>query len=173
MKELKIITFSAEETRRTGEILGAYLKPGDLVCLNGELGSGKTVFVSGIAQGLGIGDPVTSPTFTLVNEYQGRIPFFHFDVYRISDPDELYDIGFEEYFYRGGAVCIEWSKLIESILPDERLEVEISRMPMAAHGDKRQLLFRYITADGVIPDNLRKALDKIKEEVNRFENPGN
>ena len=129
MKEIKIITSSSGETRKAGQILGEFLKPGDLICLNGDLGAGKTVFVSGVAKGLEIEEPVTSPTFTLVNEYEGRIPFFHFDVYRIYDPEELYDIGFEEYFYRGGAVCIEWSNLIESILPQDRLEIEIIRIP--------------------------------------------
>lgn len=163
MKEIKIITSSSGETRKAGQILGEFLKPGDLICLNGDLGAGKTVFVSGVAKGLEIEEPVTSPTFTLVNEYEGRILFFHFDVYRIYDPEELYDIGFEEYFYRGGAVCIEWSNLIESVLPQDRLEIEIIRIPGEENDDKRELVFRYFSEK--IPENIMAALNKIHEEV--------
>lgn len=121
----KVKTTSAEETNNIGYILGQAIQPGDTIALSGNLGAGKTAFTIGLAKGLGIKETITSPTFTIVNEYKGRIPFFHFDVYRVYDEDELNEIGFAEYFYRNGACCIEWADLIPQMLPEYRIEINI------------------------------------------------
>ncbi len=122
-----IKTFSRDETAEAGRKLGRLLEAGDVVCLSGDIGTGKTVFTGGIAEGLGISGYITSPTFTIVNEYEGRIPFYHFDVYRINDPDEMFEIGFEEYIDGRGVVVIEWADVIKDILPREHIWVEISK----------------------------------------------
>lgn len=125
MKEFK--TFSQEETIEIGKALGRLLNTGDIVCINGDLGTGKTVFTNGIAKSLGIKEHITSPTFTIVNEYSGRVPFYHFDVYRISDSEEMFEIGFEEYLYGEGIVVIEWADIIKDILPEEVVQVTIKK----------------------------------------------
>lgn len=125
MKQIK--TCSADETMLVGKVLGELLNSGDIVCLTGDLGTGKTAFTNGIARALGIEDYITSPTFTIVNEYKTEIPLYHFDVYRIADPDEMYDIGFEEYLYGDGVVVIEWAELIKDILPKELIWVKIDK----------------------------------------------
>jgi tRNA threonylcarbamoyladenosine biosynthesis protein TsaE len=122
-----VITSSTEQTEEVGRILGAMLEPGDLVCLYGDLGAGKTHFSYGVALGLQVSDQyVTSPTFTFVNEYEGRIPFYHIDLYRLNDPSELESIGFEEYVDSDGATVIEWADRAEAELPDEKLNVYLS-----------------------------------------------
>jgi len=103
------------------------LKPGDIITLNGELGAGKTCLAKGIARGMGIAGHVTSPTFTLINEYAGKIPLFHLDVYRLGSPDELEDLGYEEYFYGSGVTLIEWAGLVEEYLPLDRLDIFINK----------------------------------------------
>ncbi|NSW91224.1 MAG: tRNA (adenosine(37)-N6)-threonylcarbamoyltransferase complex ATPase subunit type 1 TsaE [Firmicutes bacterium] len=124
---ITIKTASEHETRNIGFLLGSVLKKGDIVCLEGELGVGKTVFVKGVASALGVEEYVTSPTFIIVNEYNGRLPVYHFDVYRISDPQDMYEIGFEEYIYGDGIVVVEWADLIKEILPDELIWVRIEK----------------------------------------------
>lgn len=124
---LKITTKSPEETREVGFKLGGLLKQGDIVCLTGDLGAGKTTLTQAIAKGLDVDDYVTSPTFTIINEYSGRHPVYHFDVYRIEDVDEMYDLGYEEYFFSEGVAIIEWANIIEDILPEERLNINIKR----------------------------------------------
>lgn len=122
-----IETFSEKETRDFGESLGAKAKPGDIYTLTGDLGTGKTVFTQGFAKGLGVMEPVNSPTFTIVQEYhEGRMPFYHFDVYRIGDIEEMEEIGYEDCFYGEGVCLIEWAELIEEILPEHffRLTIE-------------------------------------------------
>jgi tRNA threonylcarbamoyladenosine biosynthesis protein TsaE len=122
-----IITSSTEQTEEIGRILGAMLEPGDLICLFGDLGAGKTHFSFGIAQGLQVKDQyITSPTFTFVNEYQGRIPFYHIDLYRLKDPSELEGIGFDEYIDSDGATVIEWAEQAEEELPEDKLNVYLS-----------------------------------------------
>jgi tRNA threonylcarbamoyladenosine biosynthesis protein TsaE len=122
-----VVTSSREQTWRTGQMLGSRLEPGDIVCLYGDLGAGKTSFSYGIALGLEVKDQyITSPTFTFVNEYKGRIPFYHIDLYRLKDPDELEGIGFEEYIDSDGVTVIEWAERAEDELPDERLSVYLS-----------------------------------------------
>jgi tRNA threonylcarbamoyladenosine biosynthesis protein TsaE len=117
---------SPEETRELGYALGRLLGPGDVVCLFGELGSGKTCFVQGVAQGMEIRDqPVTSPSYTIVNEYQGRTPLFHIDLYRIGKVRNLRDLGFEEMFYGQGVTIVEWADRMADQLPDERMDIRI------------------------------------------------
>lgn len=115
----KLILKNEDETRVFGLELGASLRKGDIVALIGDLGTGKTALTKYIAEGLGIRETITSPTFTIVQEYrQGRLPLYHFDVYRIGDPEEMYELGYEEYFYGDGVCVIEWADLIEELLPE-------------------------------------------------------
>lgn len=121
-------TNSEEETRKIGRMLAERAMPGDVFTLVGDLGVGKTVLTKGFARGLGIQDHVNSPTFTIVQEYEGgRLPFYHFDVYRIADPDELQMIGFDDYIFGRGVCLIEWANLIEEVLPDRRTEIRIAK----------------------------------------------
>ena len=116
---MQITTHSADETQALGQKLASRLAPGDVIAYFGDLGASKTAFTRGLAQGLGITDPVTSPTYTIVNEYlSGRIPLFHFDMYRLSSSDELFDIGWEDYLSRGGVCAVEWSENVEDALQD-------------------------------------------------------
>lgn len=121
-----LISQSEGETYRLGQILGNLAAPGDVYGLNGELGSGKTVLARGVAAGLGVRGRVASPTFTLINEHWGRIPFYHMDVYRLAGPGEMYDLGYEEYFYGQGVTMVEWADLVAPVLPEERLDIYIS-----------------------------------------------
>jgi len=122
-----VVTSSHEQTWRIGQMLGSRLEPGDIICLYGDLGAGKTSFTYGIALGLEVKDKyITSPTFTFVNEYKGRIPFYHIDLYRLKDPEELEGIGFEEYIDSDGVTVIEWAERAEDELPDDRLSVYLS-----------------------------------------------
>lgn len=124
---IKIETNSFEETVEFGKKIGHILSCGDIICLSGDLGTGKTAFTNGIAKALGINSYITSPTFTLVNEYEGRIPLYHFDVYRIADPEEMFDIGFEEYINGQGITIIEWGEQIEEVLPKEIIKIKITK----------------------------------------------
>ncbi len=119
---------SPEETYAIGRRLGQLAEPGDIVTLSGDLGTGKTVFAKGFAEGLGIADDVTSPTFTIIKEYtDGRIPLAHFDAYRIADPDEMYAIGYEDYL-SGDFIClIEWPEMIEELIPGDALRVRLEK----------------------------------------------
>ena len=119
---------SVEETEQLGQALAEHLGPGAVVAFTGDLGAGKTAFVRGLARGLGIPDRVTSPTFTIVNEYEGgRLPLFHFDMYRLGSADELYDIGWEDYLARGGVCAVEWSENVERALEAGCIRVDIRR----------------------------------------------
>ena len=124
---MRFESFSAEETFALGKKLGEEAKPGAVYCLSGDLGVGKTVFTKGFAVGLGVTDTVNSPTFTIVQEYKGRLPFYHFDVYRIEEPEEMEEIGYEDYFYGDGACMIEWAELIEELIPADAVKVCISK----------------------------------------------
>ena len=122
-------TFSPEETLAFGEELGKNAKPGQVYTLIGDLGVGKTVLTQGIAKGLGIEEPICSPTFTIVQEYHtGRMPFYHFDVYRIGCVEEMDEIGFEDYVYGDGLTMIEWANLIEEILPEQYHRITIEKV---------------------------------------------
>lgn len=129
MEQRKVIdSFSPEETLELGREIGRNAKPGDVYTLIGDLGVGKTVFTQGIAEGLEIHDSICSPTFTIVQVYEeGRMPFYHFDVYRIGDIEEMDEIGYEDYFYGEGLCMIEWANLIEEILPSKRKEIIIEK----------------------------------------------
>jgi len=120
-------TYNEEETRKIGEMLGEKAKQGQIYCLNGDLGTGKTVFTKGFALGLGITEHITSPTFTIINVYEGRLSFYHFDVYRIEEPEELYELGYEEYFFGDGVCLIEWAELIKELLPKNVININIAK----------------------------------------------
>ena len=123
-----IETHDPEETFEVGRTIGMNAKPGQIYTLTGDLGVGKTVFTQGVAAGLGITEPVNSPTFTIVQVYEeGRLPFYHFDVYRIGDLEEMEEIGYDDYFFGQGICLIEWAELIEEILPEKRIEVTIEK----------------------------------------------
>ncbi|MFW5648616.1 MAG: tRNA (adenosine(37)-N6)-threonylcarbamoyltransferase complex ATPase subunit type 1 TsaE [Candidatus Alkaliphilus sp. MAG34] len=117
--------------------LGKLVDSGDVICMVGDLGAGKTTFTQALAVGLGVEDYVTSPTFVLINEYDGRIPLYHFDVYRINDINEMEDLGYEEYFYGDGVCAIEWADLIKDILPNNHLWIEIK----ITGAESRQICF--------------------------------
>ena len=119
------ISNSAADTKKIAAELVNALNPGSVICMYGDLGAGKTAFVQGMAAALGIDEPVTSPTFTIVNEYYGKMPLYHFDVYRIGSSDEMFEIGFDEYIDGDGISVIEWAELIEDILPEDRINVTI------------------------------------------------
>ncbi|MDF2952515.1 MAG: conserved hypothetical nucleotide-binding protein [Anaerocolumna sp.] len=121
-------SFQMEDTFALGVKIGEHAKAGQVFCLLGDLGTGKTVFTQGFAKGLKITEPVNSPTFTIVQVYDtGKLPFFHFDVYRIEDIEEMYEIGYEDYFYGQGVCLIEWSNLIEELLPEKRTVITIEK----------------------------------------------
>lgn len=124
---LKIELNGLEETKEFGIKIGQLLKPGDILCLNGDLGAGKTTLTKSIGLGLGVEDYITSPTFALINEYDGRIPVYHFDVYRLENVEDLYDLGFDEYFYGHGVSIIEWADKIEKLIPKERIVLDIEK----------------------------------------------
>jgi len=124
---MEFITNSVSETIDIGKKIGGASKAGDIICIDGELGSGKTHLTKGIALGLGINEYITSPTFTLVNEYEGRLRLYHFDVYRIDDPDEIEAIGFDEYIFSDAVSVIEWSDLIRDLIPEEHIQINISK----------------------------------------------
>lgn len=139
-----IETNSAEETFRLGEKLGHLAIPGQIYTLNGDLGVGKTVFTQGVASGLGIKEPVNSPTFTIVQEYEdGRMPFYHFDVYRIGDLEEMEEIGYDDYFFGNGICLIEWAELIQELLPETMISITIEKEP------EKGFDYRKITIDGL------------------------
>ena len=121
-------TYGPQETFEIGKQLGLEAKPGEVYCLDGDLGVGKTVFTKGFASGLGITEPVNSPTFTIVQQYEeGRLPLYHFDVYRIGDVEEMDEIGYEDCFYGEGVCLIEWSTLIQEILPEDAIHITIEK----------------------------------------------
>ena len=136
---MEFITHSPEETEAVGVALAKQLTAGTVIAYTGDLGAGKTAFTRGLARGLGILDPVTSPTYTIVNEYlTGKLPLFHFDMYRLSCADELFDIGWEDYLLRGGVCAVEWSENVEDALED----------PIRVHIEKLDADCRRITVTG-------------------------
>ncbi len=128
VENMIIETNSPEETKQVGFKIGQEAKPGTVYALLGDLGVGKTIFTKGVAEGLGITEPINSPTFTIVQEYEnGRLPFYHFDVYRIGDVEEMDEIGFDDYVYGDGMCLIEWANLIEEILPENTKTITIEK----------------------------------------------
>ncbi len=125
---MKIDSYQAEDTFQFGYTMGSNAKKGEVYCLSGDLGVGKTVFTQGFAKGLGIEEAVNSPTFTIIQQYEGkRMPFYHFDVYRIADVEEMEEIGYEDYFYGEGVCLIEWAEMIDEIIPRNRTTVTIKK----------------------------------------------
>ena len=123
-----IETYSEQETLELGRKLAQEAKPGQIFSLEGDLGVGKTVFTKGMAEGLGITEPVSSPTFTIVQVYEEvRMPFYHFDVYRIGDPEEMDEIGYEDYFFGEGICLVEWANLIEELMPEHTIRITIEK----------------------------------------------
>ena len=141
-----------EETEKFGLFLGENLRPGDVVCLNGDLGAGKTTLTKSIAKGLGIDDYVTSPTFTIVNEYYGKIDLYHIDTYRLDDMVDVDYLGFDEYFYSDGVTIVEWAEKIRDVLPEEYMEINIK-----SQDEKRDLAIKYV---GNRFDELKEKLDE-------------
>ncbi len=150
-----VTTNAPEETERLGELLGSLAKPGDYVSLIGDLGAGKTCFARGVARGVGVdpGVPITSPTFTLLNIHQGRIPLYHFDLYRLAGDGDVDELGFGEYFSGDGLSLVEWAERLAAELPDERLEVlfshlddSIRRLEFRAVGARYDRLLEELTA---------------------------
>jgi tRNA threonylcarbamoyladenosine biosynthesis protein TsaE len=151
-----LTTSSPERTWQVGEMLGSRLGPGDTVCLYGDLGSGKTNFAYGISRGLHVQEQyITSPTFTFVNEYQGRVPFYHIDLYRLRDPGELENIGFEEYIGTNGVTVIEWAEKAEDQLPRSCLSVYLT------YRDEKTREIGFL-AEG---DRYEKLLEELKQQV--------
>ncbi|MDP1809075.1 MAG: tRNA (adenosine(37)-N6)-threonylcarbamoyltransferase complex ATPase subunit type 1 TsaE [Actinomycetota bacterium] len=155
MLKIELITNSESETKHLAKSLAPHLQPGDIISLTGDLGAGKTRFVQGLAEGLGIKEAVTSPTFIIIREYQGRLPLYHFDVYRLTSSSELAPLGHEEYFYGEGVTVIEWGDKIIEALPDDRLTIEMHRAVESP--DRRRLM---ITAGGPRSQKLLKGLAK-------------
>ena len=125
---MKYESLKTEDTFELGRQLGMAAKPSKVYCLIGDLGVGKTVFTQGFAAGLNITEPISSPTFTIIQEYyEGRLSFYHFDVYRIEDVEEMYEIGYEDYFFGDGVCLVEWANLIEEILPDDYVTITIEK----------------------------------------------
>lgn len=137
---MEIYSHSEQETEALGERLARQLKPGTVIAYEGDLGAGKTAFTRGLARGLEVTDRVTSPTYTIVNEYEGRIPLFHFDMYRLTSSEDLFDIGWEDYLNRGGILAVEWSSRVSDALTDA-LYITIRKDPAEENG-------RFITIEG-------------------------
>ncbi len=125
---IEIITNSEAETTAVGAKLGALMTPGKVIAMYGDLGAGKTAFVRGLARGMGLSARVSSPTFTIVNEYLGKVPLFHFDMYRLSGPDELFEIGWEDYLERGGVCVVEWSENVDDIFQPDTVKITIEKL---------------------------------------------
>ncbi len=147
-----IETYSEEETFALGKKTGETAAPGQVFTLNGDLGVGKTVFAKGMAEGLGITEVVNSPTFTIVQEYDsGRLPMYHLDVYRIGDPEEMEEIGYEDYFYGNGVCLIEWAELIRELIPENAVSITIEK------DDNKGFDYRKITIDdGFLPEKDKR-----------------
>ena len=128
---MEYLSHSETETEAAGQALAAKLRPGDVVAYRGDLGAGKTAFTRGLARGLGCHGRVTSPTFTIVNEYEGPTPLFHFDLYRLGGEEELWDIGWEDYLARNGVCAVEWSEIAPGALPENTVYVTLRRRPGA------------------------------------------
>lgn len=145
-----IETINAEETFKLGVKIGEQARPGEIYTLNGDLGVGKTVFTQGVARGLGIEEPVNSPTFTIVQVYEeGKMPFYHFDVYRIGDIEEMEEIGYDDYFFGNGVCLIEWAELIQELLPKQIISVTIEKNP------EKGFDYRKITIDGLEKERMK------------------
>ncbi len=125
MRSRRVVTSSQQETEKFGEEFAEGLRPGTVVGLVGELGTGKTCFVRGVCRGLDVEDQISSPTFVIINQYEAKFPIYHFDLYRLTIPEEILELGYEEYFYGDGVCLIEWADKIEALMPEDSVEVQI------------------------------------------------
>lgn len=153
---MKLTVNNLKDTEKVGTIISRCLEKGTVLCLDGDLGVGKTALTQFIAKEFGVDEYITSPTFTIIKEYQGRLPFYHMDVYRIDSEDDMYDLGYDEYIYSEGVTIIEWSHKIKGILPDERINIEIQRVD-----DQSRLM---------IIEGKGKTFEKLAEELKEYEN---
>lgn len=156
---MKIKVNNLRDTKKLGKIIAKCIEKGTVICLDGDLGVGKTSLTQFIAKEFGVKEYIVSPTFTIIKEYNGKFPFYHMDVYRIESEDDMYDLGYDEYIYSEGVTIIEWSHLIEGILPEERVNIEIIRID----DDKREI---YIEGKGVVYERLVKELKNYENTVN-------
>ncbi len=147
---LKIKLDGLEATEEFGKIIGGFLGSGDIVCLNGELGAGKTTLTKSIGKGLDVEEYITSPTFALINQYEGRVPVYHFDVYRLEGVEDTFDLGFDEYFFGEGVCIIEWADRIEEAIPEDRIVLDIEKgkedserlISISGHGEKYEQILK-------------------------------
>lgn len=156
---MKINVNNLKDTEKIGKIISRCLEKGTVLCLDGDLGAGKTAITQFIAREFGVKEYITSPTFNIIKEYEGRLPFYHMDVYRIESEDDMYDLGYDEYIYSEGVKVIEWSEKIKGILPDERVEIKIDRID-----DNKRIMT--IEGKGVV-------YEKITKELKNYENTCN
>ncbi|KAF5062947.1 tRNA (adenosine(37)-N6)-threonylcarbamoyltransferase complex ATPase subunit type 1 TsaE [Sedimentibacter sp. B4] len=156
---MKIKVNNLQDTEKIGKIISRCLEKGTVLCLDGDLGAGKTAITQFIAKEFGVKEYITSPTFNIIKEYEGRLPFYHMDVYRIESEDDMYDLGYDEYIYSEGVTVIEWSENIRTILPDERIDIKIDRID-----DNKRIMT--IEGKGVV-------YEKITEELKNYENTCN
>ncbi|WMJ76712.1 MULTISPECIES: tRNA (adenosine(37)-N6)-threonylcarbamoyltransferase complex ATPase subunit type 1 TsaE [unclassified Sedimentibacter] len=156
---MKLTVNNLKDTEVVGRIIGRSLEKGSVLCLDGDLGVGKTALTQFIASELGVKEYITSPTFTIIKEYEGRLKLNHMDVYRIDSEEAMYDLGYDEYIYSEGATIIEWSHKIKGILPKERIDIKIERL-----SDTCRIM--NISGNG-------KNYEKIAEELNKYESTGN
>lgn len=154
LNKLEIKLNNLNDTKKFGERLGKVLKEGDILCLNGDLGAGKTTLTKSIGLGLGVEEYITSPTFSLINEYRGRIPVYHFDVYRLENIEEIDDLGFDEYFYGKGVSIIEWAEKIKTFLPEDRIILDIGT------GEDEGKRIISLTGEGKRYEEILKELNK-------------
>lgn len=156
---MKLTVNNLKDTEKIGKIISHCLEKGTVICLDGDLGVGKTALTQFIAKEFGVKEYITSPTFTIIKEYEGKLPFYHMDVYRIESEDDMYDLGYDEYIYSEGVIIIEWSHKIKGILPEDRIDIEIQRL-----SDTSRIM--YIRGKG-------KVYDKLAEELKHYENTCN
>ncbi|MDI9494931.1 MAG: tRNA (adenosine(37)-N6)-threonylcarbamoyltransferase complex ATPase subunit type 1 TsaE [Bacillota bacterium] len=149
---MKIIARNIKDTEKLGKIIAGCIDKGTVICLDGELGAGKTALTRFIAREFGVKENIVSPTFTIIKEYEGKLPFYHMDVYRIDSEDDMYDLGYDEYIYSEGVTVIEWADLIKGILPEERIDIRIKRID----DDKREIS---IEGKGLIFEKLARELN--------------
>lgn len=150
-------TYSPEESCQIGEEIGRSLKGSEIICLNGDMGTGKTVLAQGIAKGLEIEEPVSSPTFTILQSYEGgRLPLYHFDVYRIEEPEEMEEIGYEDCFYGDGVTLVEWSDLIAELIPEHAIKIWIEKDPDKGDDYRRITIFRGDLGDSASDDTVEE-----------------
>jgi len=156
---MKINLNNLKDTESLGKIIAKSMEKGTVICLDGDLGVGKTALTQFIAKEFGVKEYIVSPTFTIIKEYNGKLPFYHMDVYRIGSEEDMYDLGWDEYIYSEGVTVIEWSDLIEGILPEERINIEIKRID----DDKREI---NIKGKGTVYEKLIKELKNYENTVN-------